>query len=84
MIPSMPRLALILIALVLSACAENTKYACPGMPDKPMCLPPSEVYAITDGQGPSPAAARRPSTLTTRWQVPCCGGTTNQPGSLQP
>jgi hypothetical protein len=74
--PSAPRFAplrLIPLALALSACAGgNATYGCPGLPDQPMCLPPSAIYALTDGQGSPPTAQRRPSTLGRSGRAPCC------------
>jgi hypothetical protein len=74
--PSAPRfvpLLLVMLAFALSACAGgNAKYGCPGLPDQPMCLPPSAIYALTEGQGPPPTAQRRPSTLSGGSRAPCC------------
>ena len=76
--PSTARFApllLVPVALALSACAGgNAKYGCPGLPDQPMCLPPSAIYALTEGQGPPPTALRRPSTLSGGGRAPCCAG----------
>ena len=69
-------LLLIPLGFALSACAVgNAKYGCPGLPDKPLCLPPSSIYALTEGQGPPPAARRRPSTLKSGARAPCCSTT---------
>ena len=51
-------------ATALAGCAgDNTRYACAGYPSKPLCLPPSAIYGLTDGSGPAPTAEPRPSTL---------------------
>lgn len=33
----------------------NREFACPGYPGKPLCLPTSAIYRLTDGSGPPPA-----------------------------
>ncbi len=48
----------------LAGCAgDSAHYVCAGYPSKPMCLPPSAIYALTQGAGPAPTAEPRPSTL---------------------
>jgi hypothetical protein len=48
----------------LAGCAgDNARYACAGYPSAPLCLPPSAIYSLTEGQGPSPAAQPRPGEL---------------------
>jgi hypothetical protein len=48
----------------LAGCAGyNTRYACAGYPSAPLCLPPSAIYSLTDGQRPAPAAEPRPGVL---------------------
>ncbi|WP_295443018.1 conjugal transfer protein TraV [uncultured Thiodictyon sp.] len=50
----------------LPGCAsDNAQFACPGFPSRPLCLPTSEIYRLTDGAGPPPASERRPSVTTT-------------------
>jgi conjugal transfer pilus assembly protein TraV len=42
--------ALCAAALVLGGCAiGSSDYGCPGMPSKPLCLPTSEIYRLTNG-----------------------------------
>ena len=56
-------------AALLNACTLGIgggDFACPGYPSKPLCLPPSEVYRLTDGAGPPPAALAAPPKETTR------------------
>ncbi|EGV16243.1 hypothetical protein [Thiocapsa marina] len=51
---------LLLCAALLGGCASgNPGYACPGYPGKPLCLPPSAVYSLSDGAGPPPASVAR-------------------------
>jgi hypothetical protein len=51
---------LLLCAALLGGCASgNPEYACPGYPGKPLCLPPSAVYSLSDGAGPPPASVAR-------------------------
>ena len=55
-----------LAVVALGGCAsDNATFACPGFPSRPLCLPTSEIYRLTDGAGPPPAAERRPRTITT-------------------
>ena len=52
------------VATALTGCAGgSTHYACAGYPSKPLCLPPSAIYALTQGAGPAPTAEPRPSTV---------------------
>ena len=51
---------LLLCAALLGGCASGRpEYACPGYPGKPLCLPPSAVYSLSDGAGPPPASVAR-------------------------
>jgi hypothetical protein len=60
------RLLPIPLVLALSACAgAKSEYACPGLPSQPLCLSTWEVYRLSDGDGPPPAAERRPSLMAT-------------------
>ena len=45
------------LAAAVSGCAGmgDRDFACPGHPGKPLCLPTSEIYRLTDGGGPPPA-----------------------------
>jgi hypothetical protein len=48
----------IVVAVLASAgCTGlgNREFACPGYPGKPLCLPTSAIYRLTDGSGPPPA-----------------------------
>ena len=48
-------------ALLIGGCAgEASHYACSGQPSQPLCLPPSQVYKLTNGNGPPPASLARP------------------------
>lgn len=42
----------------------NDKFACPGYPGQPLCLPPSAIYRLSEGAGPPPAAMQRPTQQT--------------------
>ncbi|MFE8034497.1 conjugal transfer protein TraV [Thiohalocapsa marina] len=60
--PSVLIPALILALIVttaLSGCAGGLggqkRYACEGLPSRPLCLSTSEVYALTNHAGPPPA-----------------------------
>jgi hypothetical protein len=48
---------LVAAVLALSGCTGfgNREFACPGYPGKPLCLPTSAIYRLTDGSGPPPA-----------------------------
>ena len=57
---------LLLCAALLGGCASgNPEYACPGYPGKPLCLPPSAVYSLSDGAGPPPASVARALPIET-------------------
>jgi hypothetical protein len=57
---------LLLSAALLGGCATgNPEYACPGYPGKPLCLPPSAVYSLSDGAAPPPASIARPLPMET-------------------
>jgi len=49
------------LLLPLSGCSGmgSKDFSCPGYPGKPLCLSASEVYRLTDGSGPPPAAMIR-------------------------
>jgi hypothetical protein len=51
------------MAALASCASDNTRYACAGYPSQPLCLPPSAIYALTQGAGPAPTAQPRPSTV---------------------
>ena len=51
----------LLCASLTGGCAGGaTQYACPGYPGQPLCLPPSDIYRLSNGLGPPPAAEVRP------------------------
>ena len=54
--------ALLLAPLSLVGCATlgEGEFACPGYPGRPLCLPTSEIYRLTNGSGPPPAELPRP------------------------
>jgi hypothetical protein len=54
--------ALLLAPLSLPGCATlgEGEFACPGYPGRPLCLPTSEIYRLTNGSGPPPADLPRP------------------------
>jgi hypothetical protein len=63
------------LVLTLSACAgAKSEYACPGLPSQPLCLSTWEVYRLSDGDGPPPAAERRPSLVGPPAGTPTGGG----------
>ena len=72
----MIRLGLLIAAvLALSACAgAKREYACPGLPSQPLCLSTWEVYRLSDGDGPPPAAERRPALVAPPVGTPAGGG----------
>jgi hypothetical protein len=42
--------------VLLAGCSIGaSEFSCPGQPGKPLCLPASEVYRLTNGAGPAPA-----------------------------
>lgn len=50
--------ALCILALTVSGCAGGLgakRYACDGLPSRPLCLSTAELYALTDHDGPPPA-----------------------------
>jgi hypothetical protein len=50
--------AVCVLALTATGCAGglgNKRYACDGMPSRPLCLSAADVYALTEGDGPPPA-----------------------------
>ena len=49
------------LLLALSGCSGmgSKDFSCPGYPGKPLCLAASEIYRLTDGSGPLPAAMAR-------------------------
>ena len=54
--------ALRLVPLGLAGCATlgEGEFACPGYPGRPLCLPTSAIYRLTNGSGPPPAELPRP------------------------
>ena len=46
----------------LPGCATlgEGEFACPGYPGRPLCLPTSAIYRLTNGSGPPPAELPRP------------------------
>ena len=54
--------ALLLAPLSLAGCATlgEGEFACPGYPGRPLCLPTSAIYRLTNGSGPPPAELPRP------------------------
>ena len=54
--------ALLLAPLSLVGCATlgEGEFACPGYPGRPLCLPTSAIYRLTNGSGPPPAELPRP------------------------
>lgn len=53
-----------LCVLGIAGCGgKDTKYACSGYPGRPLCLPPSDVYRLSEGFGPPPASEVRPSLI---------------------
>ena len=56
----------LLLTGTLTGCAGigTQDFACPGHPGQPLCLPTSEVYRLTNGSGPPPAAMQREETGT--------------------
>jgi hypothetical protein len=54
--------ALLLPPLSLVGCATlgEGEFACPGYPGRPLCLPTSAIYRLTNGSGPPPAELPRP------------------------
>jgi hypothetical protein len=57
-------LAVTLIAMTGCSGMGSKDFACPGYPGQPLCLPTSEVYRLTNGSGPPPAAMQREETGT--------------------
>jgi hypothetical protein len=49
--------ALVAVVLASAGCTGfgNREFACPGYPGKPLCLPTSAIYRLSDGSGPPPA-----------------------------
>jgi hypothetical protein len=50
--------SLCVFLLTATGCAGglgNKRYACDGMPSRPLCLSAADVYALTEGDGPPPA-----------------------------
>ena len=54
--------ALLMGPLGLAGCATlgEGEFACPGYPGRPLCLPTSAIYRLTNGSGPPPAELPRP------------------------
>ena len=56
--------SLCVFLLAASGCAGglgNKRYACDGMPSRPLCLSVADVYALTEGDGPPPAERPAPT-----------------------
>jgi hypothetical protein len=56
--------SLCVFLLAASGCAGglgNKRYACDGMPSRPLCLSAADVYALTEGDGPPPAERPTPT-----------------------
>jgi len=53
---------LLMAPLSLAGCATlgEGEFACPGYPGRPLCLPTSEIYRLTNGSGLPPAELPRP------------------------
>ena len=47
-------------SLVGCATLGEGEFACPGYPGRPLCLPTSEIYRLTNGSGLPPAELPRP------------------------
>ena len=49
----------------LAGCATlgEGEFACPGYPGRPLCLPTSAIYRLTNGSGPPPAELPRPPSV---------------------
>jgi hypothetical protein len=60
--------ALLLAPLSLVGCATlgEGEFACPGYPGRPLCLPTSAIYRLTNGSGPPPAEQPRPPSVEHR------------------
>ena len=54
--------AFLMAPLSLVGCATlgEGEFACPGYPGRPLCLPTSAIYRLTNGSGPPPAELPRP------------------------
>jgi len=57
--------ALLMTPLSLAGCATlgEGEFACPGYPGRPLCLPTSAIYRLTNGSGPPPAELPRPPSV---------------------
>ena len=56
-------MALGFLALAATGCAGGLgakRYACDGLPRRPLCLSTAEVYHLTEHDGPPPAERHRP------------------------
>jgi hypothetical protein len=56
-------MALGFLALAATGCAGGLgakRYACDGLPSRPLCLSTSEVYHLTEHDGPPPAEMPEP------------------------
>jgi hypothetical protein len=61
--------------LLVTGCAGtagSANYACPGYPGQPLCLPTTEIYRLSMGDAPPPAAAPRPRLI--RQEYPPAAG----------
>jgi hypothetical protein len=55
--------ALCLLALTATGCAGglgSKRYACDGLPSRPLCLSTAEIYDLTERRGPPPAELPAP------------------------
>jgi hypothetical protein len=56
-------IALGFLALAATGCAGGVgakRYACDGLPSRPLCLSTAEIYDLTEHDGPPPAERRAP------------------------
>ncbi len=63
-----------LCGLALGGCAiGSSDFACPGYPGKPLCLPTSEIYRLTNGSGLAPAQMSSAEQADAdEEELPCC------------
>ena len=66
--------AIAALALTLGGCAiGSSDFACPGYPGKPLCLPTSEIYRLTNGSGLAPAQMSSAQQADAdEEEPPCC------------
>ena len=65
----------LLLAPLLTGCGTTggAKYACPGHPGQPLCLPTTEIYRLTNGNAPPPASTRRQVLIRREYHPPAAG-----------